>query len=54
MIASAYTYGTGERRVAACTSDVAVLPGTEARPLDELAGWVATAIAEDAPVRVSA
>ena len=46
-------YGTGERRAAACTRDVAILPGTEAQPLGELAGWVAAAIAQDAPVRAS-
>ena len=44
-------YGTGERRSAACTRDIAVLPGTEACPLDQLASSVATAITQSAPVR---
>jgi len=47
-------YGTGERRVAVCTRDVAILPNTEARPLDDLAGEVAAAIAQGAPARASA
>ena len=46
-------YGTGERRSAACTGDVATLPDTKARPLDNLAQWAAAAVVQSLPAHVT-